>query len=431
MNTVLFVTHKPKRCGVYDFGKNVFDCIKASQKFDFVKAECSSLNELFAAIETNKPEIIIYNYHPSVLPWITDKVFKGINRNNVSHVKAIQIGIIHEVTQELADNATSYHNKFIPGPFNRKLNSLFDFYIAADPTLLLKNPFVFKTGRLIQTYHTETTDPAITTIGSFGFGTPNKGFEDLVARVQEEFDEAIINFNIPTADFDDPQGENARKIAAECRSLIRKPGIQLNINHDFLSQSELLNFLSGNSMNCFFYKDKNGRGISSAVDYALAANKPLAITNCPMFRHVLAYAPEVSIEKNSLRNILSKGIAPIEPCIKEWQPANLVWDYERIIDAAILKTKFPRIEKMGIKRTVKAKIAKLITFPSPSFTWLRNTANVTDDSLDLDTNIQYEPIPESSVKYNRILNDEARGLYKNAIGTLNKLLPVTMAKKIA
>ncbi|MEO7265988.1 MAG: methyltransferase domain-containing protein, partial [Ferruginibacter sp.] len=41
------------------------------------------------------------------------------------------------------------------------------------------------------------------------------------------------------------------------------------------------------------------------------------------------------------------------------------------------------------------------------------------------------PIPESSVKYNRILNDEARGLYKNAIGTLNKLLPVTMAKKIA
>ncbi len=146
---ILFVTHKPKQCGVYEFGKNVFKAISSSQIFDFIKAECDSLNDLHQQIYSNNPDIVIYNYHPSVMPWVATKVAKGIYKNNIANKNTIQIGIIHEITQEVADNATGYGNKFVIGPSQKRLNALFDFYIAPDPTLLLKNPLVFKTGRLI------------------------------------------------------------------------------------------------------------------------------------------------------------------------------------------------------------------------------------------------------------------------------------------
>ncbi|MBL0069734.1 MAG: hypothetical protein IPP39_15000 [Chitinophagaceae bacterium] len=141
---VLFVTHTPRQCGVYEFGKNVFNGISTSQKYNFIKAECDSLDELNVAIKKHNPAAIIYNYHPSVLPWLCAKISKGIYRNNLVDIKAVQIGIIHEITQQVADTATSYGNKFILGPSQKKLNSLFDFYIAADPTLLLKNPWFLK-----------------------------------------------------------------------------------------------------------------------------------------------------------------------------------------------------------------------------------------------------------------------------------------------
>jgi hypothetical protein len=62
-NTVLFVTHRKKQCGVYEFGINTFNAIKKSGKYNFIHAACESLEELNTAIATNKPEIIIYNYH--------------------------------------------------------------------------------------------------------------------------------------------------------------------------------------------------------------------------------------------------------------------------------------------------------------------------------------------------------------------------------
>ena len=181
--TILFVTHNKKQCGVYEFGINTYNAIKKSTQYNFVHVACDSLQELKASFTKNNPSIIIYNYHPSVMPWVSSRISKGIYKNNIVDIGITQVGIIHEITQEVADTATAYNNKFIIGGSNKKINSLFDFYIAADPTLLLKNPFVFKTGRLIPSYTNNTELPDIPTIGSFGFATPNKGFEKLVKKV--------------------------------------------------------------------------------------------------------------------------------------------------------------------------------------------------------------------------------------------------------
>lgn len=429
--TILFVSHKKTQCGVYEFGKKIADVIQESQQYRFVRAECSSLNELKEAIRESSPSAIIYNYHPSVVPWLCSKISKGIYRNNLSGINAIQIGIIHEITQQVADTATGYRNKYIIGHSQKKLNSLFDFYIAADPTLLLKNPLVYKTGRLIPTYNKQAAQPAIVTVGSFGFATPNKGFERLVKKVQEEFDEAIIRLNMPSADFGDSDGANAKLIAKNCNEIITKPGIKLEVSYQFLKDDELLNFLAGNSINVFMYEDTEGRGISSTVDIALAVKRPVAVSRCPMFRHILNASPSVCTDTNSLKTILGNGFTPLEKITNDWTAENLRWEYERILESVFTKVKNPSKPKMGIIRTIQSYWNRFFTFPDKSFTWLRNTDAATEDELS-PVKAFYVPVElPAGYPLNRILDDAARDLYKPAESKLFELAPKTMAKKIA
>lgn len=431
---VLFITHTKEQCGVYQFGKDIFDAISTSSKYDFIKVECESLAELKKEISFNKPAAIIYNYHPDVMTWVCTKNSKGIYINNIVDIPCQQIGIIHEITQEVADGATAYRNKVIVGDGKKLLNSLFDFYVAADPTLLLKNPFVFKTGRLIPTYNSNnvTGNYNVPIIGSFGFATANKGFEELVKTVQREFDEALIRINMPSAYFGDREGNNAKKIAENCKSLITKKGIKLEITHEFLEGEKVLDFLDGNDLNAFFYEDKNGRGISSAVDNALAVKKPIAISNCPMFRHILNTNPSICIEKLTLKEILKNGFEPLEKFIVEWDSKNMQWEYERILDTVFLKSENIIIKKVGLINKFKNVFRKKLSLPDSSFSWLRDTESATKDNLEFDNSLKYLPIqPEKGdLKLNRILDDTARELYKSAIDLLLRALPKTMEKKI-
>lgn len=432
MKNVLFVTHRQKHCGVYEFGKQVFQAISGSTKYRFVKAECDSLGELLQSVKTHQPDVIIYNYHPSVLPWLCTRIAKGVYRNNVSRVRAVQLGIIHEITQEVAETATAYRNRFVLGRSAKKLNALFDFYIAADPTLLLANPLVFKTGRLIPKFTKVSPPPSVFTVGSFGFATPKKGFERIVQKVQEEFDEAIIRINMPPADFGDKDGARARAIAENCRNLVHKAGIQLKITHDFFSDEQLFDFLAGNSMNVFMYEDTGGRGISSAVDNALAVKRPVAVTRCPMFRHILSARPSVCIDDSSLKTIYDNGFAPLEKIVTYWDTAHLVWDYERILNNVFKSVAHPLKRSVGGIQRLKSLYHQILTLPDPSFTWLRNTNAVTEDTLTVPVAPDYTPVTLAEGKgLNRILDDEARALYEPAVQKLFEIVPLTMAKKIA
>jgi hypothetical protein len=180
---------------------SITDVLRNSKRYRFIRAECSSLAELHAAIAENNPAIIIYNYIPAVLPWVATKISYRFYLSNIASIKIPQIGIIHDVTQDVADTAINYKTKIIFDSKYHQINSLFDYYIAPDPTLLLRNPIVYKTGRLIPSYQNNFSLSSKPIIGSFGFGTPNKRFEKIVQLVQEEYEEAVIRFNIPAADW--------------------------------------------------------------------------------------------------------------------------------------------------------------------------------------------------------------------------------------
>lgn len=345
LDKILFVSHTKKQCGVHEFGLSIAQAIKKSTEYHLVYVECSNPEELIATVEGVNPSAIIYNYYPSTMSWL--------EKSLTARFPIPQLGIMHECTQAAADAADT---------------SLFDYHIAPDPTLAPLNPIVFKTGRVIPSYENRWLAPAVTTIGSMGFATHGKGFERLIIAVQEEFDEAIIRLHIPAGDFAD---KSVADLVARCRELIRKDGIKLVTSHDFLEKDQLLDFLAQNTLNAFFYERGDGRGISSAVENALAVRRPIAITRSHMFRHLLTGAgePPICIEANdeaelslteklnlgwrrrrylrrsgnkfplkwlvkpatSLHQIIENDIKPLLRFYSEWDEPKLVRDYERIL----------------------------------------------------------------------------------------------------
>jgi hypothetical protein len=158
-----------------------------------------------------------------------------------------------------------------------------------------------------------------------------------VKHVQEEFDEAIIRFNIPFAQFWDPLWKNARAIATNCISLLKKEKIKLIITHDFLKKREMLDFLAKNTINIFLYQNPKweSRWISSVIENALAVQRPICISKSSMFRHITNTKPSICIEDNSIKNIIKNWFLPLEKYHEAWGWEGLAYEYEKIIDSII------------------------------------------------------------------------------------------------
>lgn len=276
MTTVLFINHANKQCGVYQYGLRFFRALKKIPLFNSCYAECQSEQDFLSAVELNKPGMIVYNYYPATLPFLTPALFRSFN-------KCIHVAVMHEMDQKMADAVSG---------------SEFHYYLYADPTLKI-TPFVFRIGRLLPSYTSAKRGAPNhkVRIGSYGFGFPSKGFPRLIKQVQREFDAALIRLHIPHNSVADPHNQLRTAVLEQCKKAVRKPEVTLEISENFLSENELLDFLASNDLNVFLYKDvkQNCTGIASAPDFALAVGKPIAISNCPMFRHLFPLTPSIVI----------------------------------------------------------------------------------------------------------------------------------------
>ena len=55
---------------IYQFGNRIGKVLQRSAAFQFIYVECADEHELCQAVTETKPAAIIYNYHPSTLPWL-------------------------------------------------------------------------------------------------------------------------------------------------------------------------------------------------------------------------------------------------------------------------------------------------------------------------------------------------------------------------
>jgi hypothetical protein len=274
MRTILFVNHAKKNCGVYQYGARIFEAIKSLPSYQFDYLEASQLQDLLDQVKAASYDAIIYNYFYFTLPFIDPKEVK-------KYAACLHICLAHEIPHAQIASLTQ---------------DTFDYYLYADPTSP-DNPYLFKIGRLLPKYHAKpAANSQKVSVGSYGFAGELKGFDVLVKLVQDEFDEATIRINIPPNNMVDNKGEVAQ-IIERCKNQVKKPGIRLEITQEFLNENQLLDFLASNTINIFPYYDKTKSlvGIASAPDFAMAAGRPMAVSDCYMFRHLHDIRPSITI----------------------------------------------------------------------------------------------------------------------------------------
>jgi hypothetical protein len=303
MKKVLIVNHKEEKCGVYQYGYNTAQLLKESRVVDFIYVECANLAQLRWQITQHTPDAIIYNYHVSTIGWV--------NQGLWSEYRSIKHLMIH-------------HEPHQPLPMD------VDAVISQDPTKPEDGVVTFSVPRILHSYDGPVPINDLPTIGTFGFGMAGKGFDRLVEKVTEEFDSAQIRMHIPYAHFGDQHGQYAKDWAQRARERRSRPEIKLAIDHSWFTTQELLEFLASNDINVFLY-DNMARGVASVLDFALSVPRPIAITRSLMFKHVWQQIPEVAVEDSSLKEILERGIKPLQPLYDQWAPDKFREAYERII----------------------------------------------------------------------------------------------------
>jgi hypothetical protein len=185
LSTILFVNHRRRKCGVHEFGNEIWGQLAASTRFNFVLMTCDSIDDLLNEVERHEPAARVFNYHPTTMPWAP--------RAAIVCADVPTVGVIHDVTTEMA-NAWK-------GPF-------FDRLVTHDPGLRSSNSLFVPAPRPLPRYRPSAVPPDTGPIrvGSFGFASPDKGFEQLVQAAQDCFDECVIRLHMPAGDFSDSEG---------------------------------------------------------------------------------------------------------------------------------------------------------------------------------------------------------------------------------
>ena len=282
---LLFLNHEKSQCGVYNYGVRLYDIWKKSENITFTYKEINTLDD-YNVIVFDDYKYILYNYHPTTMKWLSSDTIT----NNT-----INIGILHECS---------------PNMFHYCINTQSDITRPIFTDIPIS---IISTNDNIIHFLNYGMDSNIPIIGSFGFGFTNKGFDKIIKYTNEQYDEAIVKIIMPYSEFGDKTGEISRQISKLCNNLEIKPTIKVMIIHDFLDDNDILHFLSKNTINVFLYDYMYGRGISSAIDFALSVDTPLAISDSYMFRHI--YDDSICLYKTLFQDCMSNSI----PIIKKYR----------------------------------------------------------------------------------------------------------------
>ena len=302
---VLILNHHHVECGVYQFGKRIYDIVSDSSVVNYSYASVRNKVEYRRAIETEKPDIIIYNWHWDRMPWLT---LSDLLKN-----KKVQHYFI-------------YHDGSVMKGYDKYI--LFGNYAPYGKEIPKHKQIVLP--RPLYHYKGDYPKNDIVTFGSFGFAFLHKGFPELVKRINDSFAEAIINIHMTLPYFGDTPNNKINDIITMCERNVTNEKITLNISTEFFhNDQQVLSFLAKNDLNILNYYPLQNPGLSSAPDYLLSVKRPIAVTNHQMLRHI--YKEEISIEKNPLVDILKRGIKPLEEYYCNWD----IDLFKKTIDASL------------------------------------------------------------------------------------------------
>lgn len=297
---VYFINNKEKSCGVYQYGLRLWGVLQNSN-LEVSYFEVGTAEE-FLQLDFSNVDLLFFNWieggSSGPFGWYTHSLANMIN----DQYKIPTITIRHT------------HSIF---------STRFDCMVDQHPATGLTRPLY----KFDDNKPKQTND--VIRIGSFGFAGTHKRFDHIVKLVNEQFDSAIINLNITNAFYGDVHGVEQQKIIDMVTAVPRKPNVVLNITRDFLDNEQLLDFVHNNDIIIFTYEGTTD--VSSAPDYVISTNTPIAVTNAKTFDHI--YKKEIDINLRSITEILdfNKESKYVESLRNRWSDETLLTRFEQVV----------------------------------------------------------------------------------------------------
>jgi len=310
MSDIVFLNHFKWQCGIYEIGKRIHSLLwQGGLETEYIEVPVDGLTDYIIRISESNPSKIIYNYYPGTMLFLNKS-----NLNVFPHIK--HYGIIHDP---------------LDPSFIASVDDMFDAWIIHDQTNPIPSSKKFKTFRPIPRYERKEFNSNKISIGSHGFNcSPWKMFGESINIIQSEFDEVDININIPKATFASDEQNNFHQIS-EWQQSITKSGVNLNITNDYFeTENQLIEFLSKNDMNVYFYNPPGPHvGVGGSADLAVASQSSLVVNDSYMYRHFHEslgfYQAGGSIKEFLNNRDKVRGI------YEEWSPEALAEDYKRML----------------------------------------------------------------------------------------------------
>jgi len=290
MNIAMINTVQPN-CGVYQYGlrvkQNLGDLITSYH-------EIETMGD-YTALDLSDAELVLFNYIRTGAPdgplaWLDDW-----------HLARLRM------------------QGKIPCQLYHAFPTLqFDYYFHQSP-IWNNTDKVFSLPRPLPEPATSDPEmPDVPVVGSFGLANDDKNFPKIIRLVSDQFAKAKVRINFTNGYYGDASGETAKRIHDECVSTTIHSGIELEITNRFLPESQMVEFLRGNDLNVFMYYHDGFGGISSVIDYAIAARRPFAIGTSNMFDHI--YRDEICLDRTTLPNIIEYGSKYVDELVDRYSP---------------------------------------------------------------------------------------------------------------
>jgi hypothetical protein len=294
-------------CSIWESGMMVYNILKQSDQY--------TLN--YTEDQTWQPDydFAIVNWHFITNKWINDDLLSQVNFKGPIFCVITEVGLTTDTL-------------FIQTP-----KSIFSAYIFLDPSLE-DNPMqgIYGFPRpLEKQIETHASKPGPPIIGSFGYPTPGKLWLELITAVELEFDDAIIRLNIPKGTFIPFNKFKAEIDIIRARAKTMKPGIQLQITHNYMTKPELIDWCAENTINCFFYdRYKLGftHGLCAVSDQAISSGRPLLTSSDLTFKHLLPYIkpwPEQTI-----KSAIESTPDSVKQLQQLWSPKMFLSKFEKL-----------------------------------------------------------------------------------------------------
>lgn len=301
----VFYNSQKALCSIYSSGVMCYEILKNSSLYDL------SYSEQQGGLIDYSTDFLIVNYHPAVCSWIS--------QNDLNKYKGKTFCIVTEIGLYSDDLA----------PVNPKI---FHHYLLIDPTIQeTQNMHALPRPLMACDVPVHVPSP-IPIIGSFGFATNGKNWEQIINLVYDEFDEAILRINVPKATYVPENIQNdiiQNEIIQPSKKLTEKPGIQFEFTtHNFETQQDIVNWCAQNTINVFLYNRPNATGLSAVTDQAIIAERPLLVSNNATFRHLHQYIktfPEIGI-----RDAIETTESGVRLMKQMWSMANFLNKFETL-----------------------------------------------------------------------------------------------------